>query len=161
MESLTKLQEESVGNDTFTRWELGACWIQHLQDQKKTKKEKKVSTKKGKNELKVEGLGMPLRSLKNKKKDLEGNNTESKAADAVNGEVENSSLVELIDQSQKYYNEVALLKLVADFGSLELLPVNGRTLTDFMHTGGLCMRSLGQVITKRDEEALKYMDLFV
>ncbi|GJW47682.1 hypothetical protein Tco_0079328 [Tanacetum coccineum] len=32
---------------------------------------------------------MPLRSLKNKKKDIEGNNTESKAADAVNGEMEN------------------------------------------------------------------------
>ncbi|GKD87796.1 protein TSS, partial [Tanacetum coccineum] len=128
-----------------------------------------------KNELKVEGLGMPLRSLKNKKKDSEGNNMESKADDAVNGEVENYvlnlaesqleasatenesalkncylmllllSLVELIDQSQKYYNEVALPKLVADFGSLELSPVDGRTLTDFMHTRGLRMRSLGQV----------------
>ncbi|GJZ65556.1 hypothetical protein Tco_0622252 [Tanacetum coccineum] len=69
--------------------ELGACWIQHLQVQKKIKKEKKVSTEKGKNELKAEGLGTPLRSLKNKKKDLEGNNTGSKAVDAVNGEVEN------------------------------------------------------------------------
>ncbi|GJT00561.1 protein TSS [Tanacetum coccineum] len=108
-----------------------------------------------KNELKVEGLGTPLRSLKNKKKDSEGNNMESKADDAVNGEVENYvlnlaesqleasatenesalkkllsdaaftrlkesetglhrmvSLVELIDQSQKYYNGVALAKLV-------------------------------------------------
>ncbi|GJU79780.1 protein TSS [Tanacetum coccineum] len=135
--------------------------------------EKKVSTEKGKNELKVEGIGTPIRSLKNKKNDSEGNNTESKADDAINREVENYlkesetglhrmvCLVELIDQSQKYYNEVALPKLVADFGSLELLPVNGRTLTDFMHTGGLCMRSLGQVITERDEEALKYMDLSV
>nr|GEV48054.1 protein TSS [Tanacetum cinerariifolium] len=108
-----------------------------------------------KNELKVEGLGTPLRLLKNKKKDSEGNNTESKANDAVNGEVENyvldlaesqlevsatenesalktllsdvaftqleesetglhhmMSLVELIDQSKKYYNEFALPKLV-------------------------------------------------
>ncbi|MFS7932088.1 putative clustered mitochondria protein [Helianthus anomalus] len=186
-ESLHKLQEECVGTDNFTRWELGACWIQHLQDQKKTEKDKKVSTKKGKNEIKVEGLGTPLRSLKNKKKDSEGSNIESKVAD-VNGEVENSvldfaesqleanateneaalkkllsdaaftrlkesdtglhrkSLLELIDQSQKYYNEVALTKLVADFGSLELSPVDGRTLTDFMHTRGLRMRSLGQVV---------------
>ncbi|KAI3741379.1 hypothetical protein L1987_59051 [Smallanthus sonchifolius] len=186
-ESLSKLQEECVGTDNFTRWELGACWIQHLQDQKKTEKDKKISTKKGKNEMKVEGLGTPLRSLKNKKKDFEGSNTESKVAD-VNGEVENSvldiaesqlevnatenevalkkllsgaaftrlkesdtglhrkSLLELIDLSQKYYNEVALTKLVADFGSLELSPVDGRTLTDFMHTRGLRMRSLGQVV---------------
>ncbi|KVH89028.1 hypothetical protein Ccrd_008986 [Cynara cardunculus var. scolymus] len=150
-ESLTKLQEECVQADTFTRWELGACWIQHLQDQKKSEKDKKVSTDKVKNELKVEGLGTPLRSLKNRKKDLEGSNTEpqsrsSKVADAVNRETENSSLLELIDQSQKYYNEVALPKLVADFGSLELSPVDGRTLTDFMHTRGLRMRSLGQVV---------------
>ncbi|KAL6951852.1 Protein REDUCED CHLOROPLAST COVERAGE 1, partial [Sarracenia purpurea var. burkii] len=55
------------------------------------------------------------------------------------------SVQELIDLSRKYYNEVALPKLVADFGSLELSPVDGRTLTDFMHTRGLRMHSLGQV----------------
>ncbi|CAI9292085.1 unnamed protein product [Lactuca saligna] len=178
-ESLMKLQEECVECDKFTRWELGACWIQHLQDQQKTEKDKKASTEK----VKVEGLGTSLRSLKNKKKDLEGS---TKVVDVVNGEVENSvlefavespnsdenekalkkllsdaaftrlkesetglhckSLLELINQSQKYYNEVALPKLVADFGSLELSPVDGRTLTDFMHTRGLRMRSLGQVV---------------
>lgn len=36
---------------------------------------------------------------------------------------------------------------VADFGSLELSPVDGRTLTDFMHTRGLRMRSLGFVVS--------------
>lgn len=36
---------------------------------------------------------------------------------------------------------------VADFGSLELSPVDGRTLTDFMHTRGLQMRSLGHVVS--------------
>lgn len=36
---------------------------------------------------------------------------------------------------------------VADFGSLELSPVDGRTLTDFMHTRGLRMRSLGQIVS--------------
>jgi len=39
---------------------------------------------------------------------------------------------------------------VADFGSLELSPVDGRTLTDFMHTRGLRMRSLGQVVSLID-----------
>lgn len=38
-------------------------------------------------------------------------------------------------------------KQVADFGSLELSPVDGRTLTDFMHTRGLRMRSLGYVVS--------------
>lgn len=35
---------------------------------------------------------------------------------------------------------------VADFGSLELSPVDGRTMTDFMHTRGLRMCSLGRVV---------------
>ncbi|XP_026454190.1 protein TSS-like isoform X1 [Papaver somniferum] len=56
------------------------------------------------------------------------------------------SLDELIETAHKYYDEVALPKLVADFGSLELSPVDGRTLTDFMHTRGLQMRSLGTVV---------------
>lgn len=38
---------------------------------------------------------------------------------------------------------------VADFGSLELSPVDGRTLTDFMHTRGLRMRSLGHVVSAK------------
>lgn len=78
----------------------------------------------------------------------------------------------------KYYNEVALPKLVsfilstygiyamkfllkflflfsdqvADFGSLELSPVDGRTLTDFMHTRGLQMYSLGRVVSGNELE---------
>jgi hypothetical protein len=36
---------------------------------------------------------------------------------------------------------------VEDFGSLELSPVDGRTLTDFMHTWGLRMHSLGLVVS--------------
>ncbi|KAG5626573.1 hypothetical protein H5410_011791 [Solanum commersonii] len=193
-ESLTKLEEERIEGDSFIRWELGACWIQHLQDQKKSEKDKKPSTEKTKNEMKVEGLGIPLKSLKNRKKSTDGTNMESQSesfksvADGVGGGSEKAvlqsgesqfetntdqnqvvlkallsdagftrlkesetglhlkSLEELIDLSQKYYNEVALPKLVADFGSLELSPVDGRTLTDFMHTRGLRMRSLGQVV---------------
>ncbi|PWA96613.1 protein TSS [Artemisia annua] len=37
-------------------------------------------------------------------------------------------------------------KWVADFGSLELSPVDGRTLTNLMHTSGLRMCSLGCVV---------------
>jgi len=35
---------------------------------------------------------------------------------------------------------------VADFAALELSPVDGRTMTDFMHTRGLNMSSLGRVV---------------
>ncbi|XP_027353234.1 protein TSS-like [Abrus precatorius] len=193
-ESLAKLEEEEHGLDNFIRWELGACWIQHLQDQNNTEKDKKPSLDKAKNEMKVEGLGKPLKALKNNKNKsdlsnvtLASENTKSHLV-FVSGEPESApfpsvelkhettaaedelvlkgmlseeaftglketgtalhckSMQDLIDLSQKYYMDVALPKLVADFGSLELSPVDGRTLTDFMHTRGLRMRSLGHVV---------------
>ncbi|GMH19117.1 hypothetical protein Nepgr_020958 [Nepenthes gracilis] len=61
------LQEEKVEADNFVRWELGACWLQHLQDQKNSEKDKKPSIEKAKSEMRVQGLGTSLRSLKNKK----------------------------------------------------------------------------------------------
>ncbi|KAE9598036.1 hypothetical protein Lal_00003920 [Lupinus albus] len=193
-ESLSKLEEEETGLDNFIRWELGACWLQHLQDQNNTEKDKKPSLDKAKNEMKVEGLGKHLKALKNNK--IKSDLTDPKSASenskphhvCVNGEAETASLLsaesqyetttaenelvlkgmlseaaftrlkesgtglhcksiqDLIDLSQKYYFDVALPKLVADFGSLELSPVDGRTLTDFMHTRGLRIRSLGQVV---------------
>ncbi|KAG5141946.1 hypothetical protein JHK82_017641 [Glycine max] len=76
-ESLAKLEEEEPGIDYFVRWELGACWIQHLQDQNNTEKDKKLSLEKAKNEMKVEGLGKPLKALKNYKKKSDSSNTNS------------------------------------------------------------------------------------
>lgn len=193
-ESIAKLEEEKPDREHFVRWELGACWIQHLQDQKNVEKDKKLSHEKAKIEMKVEGLGTPLKSLKNNRKKSGGANLKMQSetlksqADRVNGEseratsasieakLENSakenelalknllsdeafarlkesetglhckSLEELVGLSQNYYIEVALPKLVTDFRSLELSPVDGRTLTDFMHTRGLQMRSLGHVV---------------
>lgn len=77
-ESLAKLEEEEPGMDYFVRWELGACWMQHLQDQNNnTEKDKKPSLEKAKNEMKVEGLGKPLKALKNYKKKSDSSNTTS------------------------------------------------------------------------------------
>ncbi|CAI8608266.1 unnamed protein product [Vicia faba] len=56
------------------------------------------------------------------------------------------SVDELINQAHKFYDEVALPKMVTDFASLELSSVDGRTLNDFMHLRGLDMGSLGEVV---------------
>ncbi|KAL4292197.1 hypothetical protein AHAS_Ahas18G0004000 [Arachis hypogaea] len=53
---------------------------------------------------------------------------------------------ELITMAHDYYDEIALPKLVMEFGSLEISPVDGRTLTDFMHLRGIQMASLGEVV---------------
>lgn len=92
-DSLAKLREEENDKDAFVRWELGACWIQHLQDQKKTEKEKKHSNDKPKNEMKVEGLGTPLKSLKNRKKTLDGSTTDLQTENIISAvdEVKNEA----------------------------------------------------------------------
>nr|CAB3452701.1 unnamed protein product [Digitaria exilis] len=195
-ESLQKLEQEEKEKQSFMRWELGACWVQHLQDQKNSEKDKKQGGEKDKKkavdkstkEAKIEGLGKPLKALKNlknvdsadmgsslgakssaesqkdKPSDIELAQAESNASENENllknllpesaftrlkeseTGLHQKSPPELIEMALKYYDEVALPKLVADFGSLELSPVDGRTLTDFMHTRGLQMRSLGQVV---------------
>ncbi|WOL02201.1 protein TSS [Canna indica] len=200
-ESLLKLEEEEYEYNNSIRWELGACWIQHLQDQNNGEKDKKQTGEKDKrqtgektkNEIKVEGLGKPLKILKSsrKKSDFDEDKTltaDRKSSDEIHGEIQNvnfpsrepqgesretenacklkdlltdpaykrlqesktglhvKSPQELTEMAIRYYDEVALPKLVSDFGSLELSPVDGRTLTDFMHTRGLKMRSLGKVV---------------
>ncbi|KAF7023888.1 hypothetical protein CFC21_036317 [Triticum aestivum] len=202
-ESLQNLEEEETGKQSFMRWELGACWVQHLQDLQKSDKDKKQGDGKEKKkmvdkavkETKIEGLGKPLKALKHPKNAVDasgkgsssGNKSltdatssgenqkvnpssvESPQGDCIASESEillkdvlldsaftrlkdsetglhQKSPSELIEMALKFYDEVALPKLVADFGSLELSPVDGRTLTDFMHTRGLQMRSLGRVV---------------
>lgn len=201
-QSLAKLEDEETDGTILMRWELGACWIQHLQDQNNTEKDKKhVGEKdkkhvgeKARSETKVEGLGKPLKVLKNPKTKSDNSNQSPSSVDKISsdevigGEAQIDKLLsaeshgeikgtedelplkgllpgpafmrlkdsetglhlkspqELTEMALKYYDEVALPKLVADFGSLELSPVDGRTLTDFMHTRGLRMRSLGRVV---------------
>lgn len=119
-ESLAKLEKEDPKADQFVRWELGACWIQHLQDQKNTEKDKKPSNGKARNEVKVEGLGTPLKSLKNKKKSEAGNvklheNSKTSVNGAI-GEAENaiSPCLEPQLESNAIENELVLKRLLSD-----------------------------------------------
>ncbi|XP_043695697.1 protein TSS-like isoform X3 [Telopea speciosissima] len=194
-DSLAKLQEETNKQRKFIRWELGACWVQHLQNQASGKTESK-KTEEAKVEPTVKGLGKQGGLLKEIRKKIDEksskseqakespmcNGDESKKSDTSDHkELEKQYLEkemmlkkllpvsafqrlkesetglhlkspdELIEMAHKYYADIALPKLVADFGSLELSPVDGRTLTDFMHTRGLQMCSLGRVVELADK----------
>ncbi|KAI5077264.1 hypothetical protein GOP47_0007088 [Adiantum capillus-veneris] len=207
-ESLTDMEGEEVQKDTCLRWELGACWVQHLQTQLAAEKaEKKPSTESSNTEA-AKGAIKLCEANKNVKncdhksnkenlpppalesnaqlhdsapskesaacpsseddhKSVIDNPESNESTDVCDDNLElkkllpeaafthlkesetglhSQSLKDLLEGIQKYYEEVALPKLVADFGSLELSPVDGRTLTDFMHTRGLRMRSLGGVL---------------
>ncbi|GJN01545.1 hypothetical protein PR202_ga18819 [Eleusine coracana subsp. coracana] len=65
---------------------------------------------------------------------------------SLGADLHEKSLEELTKMAHDFYDDTALPKLVADFASLELSPVDGRTMTDFMHTRGLNMCSLGRVV---------------
>ncbi|XP_071686090.1 protein REDUCED CHLOROPLAST COVERAGE 2-like [Rutidosis leptorrhynchoides] len=182
-ESVQKLQEEDSKKTKSIRWELGACWVQHLRNQASGKSDSKISSE-SKVEPEVKGLGKGLLKEIKKKSDDKSSNIEQEVAksdDSVNKEAakfnEEKEIMwknvvpeaayirlkesdtglhlkspdELIEMAHKYYDDVALPKLVADFGSLELSPVDGRTLTDFMHTRGLRMCSLGRVVELADK----------
>uniref|UniRef100_A0A1J3JXP1 Clustered mitochondria protein n=1 Tax=Noccaea caerulescens TaxID=107243 RepID=A0A1J3JXP1_NOCCA len=188
-DSLKKLEAEPSRNAKPIRWELGACWVQHLQNQASNKSESK-KTEDAKPEPPVKGLGKQGALLKEIKRkiDVKANkaeqgkeslantiDTENKSETEDQKELEKQNEMEkmwkdlvpeaayqrlkesetgfhlkspkeLIEMARKYYDDTALPKLVADFGSLELSPVDGRTLTDFMHTRGLQMHSLGRVV---------------
>ncbi|RDX93896.1 Protein TSS, partial [Mucuna pruriens] len=193
-ESLLKLKEETTRHSKSIRWELGACWVQHLQNQATGKIEPKKAEE-AKVEPAVKGLGKQGGLLKELKKKIDIRNSKVEVgkdisvcngndinkAEATKQELERQdegketiwrkllsdaaytrlkesktdlhlkSPDELMEMAHKYYIDTALPKLVADFGSLELSPVDGRTLTDFMHTRGLQMSSLGRVVELADK----------
>ncbi|XP_022721198.1 protein TSS-like isoform X2 [Durio zibethinus] len=166
-ESLTKLEEKLVASERFIRWELGSCWLQHLQKQE-TSTDPTSSGLANDHEAEpaVKGLGQQFKFLKKRDKklsnvsstiDKEENDSKSCSMDVKSnlGQQSNgdsSSEMEL----KNMISEEAFLRLeesgtglhlkVMDFGSLELSPVDGLTLTDFMHLRGLQMRSLGRVV---------------
>ncbi|XP_058226689.1 protein REDUCED CHLOROPLAST COVERAGE 3 [Rhododendron vialii] len=187
-ESLRNLDEKPEASDNSIRWELGSCWVQHLQKQE-TPSDNSSNNSEGdsKADLEVKGLGKQFKMLKKREKKPNGEsnidddeetdsgtsnlNAGSSMGELNNGESNSEaelkkvlseesflrlketgtglhlkSVDELIKMAKKYYDEIALPKLVTDFGSLELSPVDGRTLTDFMHLRGLQMCSLGRVV---------------
>lgn len=116
-ENLAKLEEEEPGIDYFVRWELGACWIQHLQDQNNTEKDKKLSLEKAKNEMKVEGLGKPLKALKNyKKKSDSSNNNSATEYSKFNREAESPPFPSIESQLEttEAENELVLKRILSE-----------------------------------------------
>ncbi|PKA49413.1 Clustered mitochondria protein [Apostasia shenzhenica] len=181
--SLAKAEGEGIRQRRSIRWELGACWVQHLQNQASGKTETKNDDEK-KVEPTVKGLGKQfgqLKEIKKKNDDKAGKAYPAKESCSTSDKLHmpdgdkemtlmkllpeasflrlkesNTGLhvktpEELVEMAHRYYTDTALPKLVADFSSLELSPVDGRTLTDFMHTRGLQMCSLGRVVELADK----------
>lgn len=112
-ESLVQLINEDQVDEESLRWELGACWIQHLQDQltiEEDKKELGVGTR-AKTELTVEGLGKPLKILKNTHKNSTLSNQDTDLLEAV-AQGKSGTVGSVQDLEAK--NELYLKELLSD-----------------------------------------------
>lgn len=114
-ESLAKIQEEESDPDILMRWELGACWIQHLQDQITAEKEKKPSGDTAKSKQKVEGLGKPLKVLKNRMKKVDAATNQKTLSDDGKPADEASAKLSSLEsqgESEAAENELVLKNLL-------------------------------------------------
>lgn len=117
--SLTALEEASpVPSERSLRWELGSCWVQHLQKKESAGESQAKSTEKGDEaERAVKGLGKQFKLLK--KRDRKPN------TDAGDGEENGLKTVgtgsALTEQSNRNLgNEAELKKLISEEAFLHL-----------------------------------------
>ena len=129
------------------RWELGACWVQRLTEQKEEQAAQqsigRASNDKKKQQV-ADDLPVNLNEVGEGLEEALGPKAVEKLVKSDIG-VHKNSKKEMLSAAVNYYDNASLARVVDDFSSLELSPVDGRTLTDFMHTRGLNMRSLGKV----------------
>ncbi|EXB57988.1 hypothetical protein L484_001739 [Morus notabilis] len=124
-ESLSRLQEEPAKHMKSIRWELGACWVQHLQNQASGNTDGK-KTEEAKLEPAVKGLGKQgglLKEIKKKidvksgkteqgKEVLAGNNLDdNKTSDASNQKEMEKQEAEKETMWRKLLPEAAYLRL--------------------------------------------------
>jgi protein TIF31 len=85
-DSLQNLEGESTRETRPIRWELGACWVQHLQSQTSEKTDTKKSDE-TKDVPTVKGLGKQfgqLKEIKKKSDDKSGKSASSKESTSLN-----------------------------------------------------------------------------
>ncbi|KAF2323142.1 hypothetical protein GH714_033617 [Hevea brasiliensis] len=114
-ESLTKLDEMPVASERSIRWELGSCWMQHLQKQETpSDTDSKHSEEDTETEHAVKGLGQHSNGDSNSENELKELISEEaffRLKESRTG-LHLKSVDELIQMAYGYYNEIALPKLV-------------------------------------------------
>ncbi|GMN61594.1 hypothetical protein TIFTF001_030683 [Ficus carica] len=124
-ESLSRLQEEPAKHTNSIRWELGACWVQHLQNQASGKTESK-KTEESKVEPAVKGLGKQgglLKEIK-KKMDVKSGKSEQGKEVAAGNNLDDNKISDASNQKelekQDAEKEMAWRKLLPEAAYLRL-----------------------------------------
>lgn len=111
---MSKLEEETEQTDRLIRWELGSCWIQHLQKQDTTTDGTSKSPKVDKAEAVVRGLGKEFKMLKRREKTA-GSVDDNDENDNRTGNLDVENCIEELSNSEaelkKFISEEAFLHL--------------------------------------------------
>lgn len=122
-ESLLKLQEEDSKDTKSIRWELGACWVQHLQNPVSGKSESK-KTEEAKVEAAVKGLGKNgglLKDIKKKMDEKNSKNEQGKETSSTNSlDLQKSSNNQKESEKQDEEKENMWKKLLPEASYLRL-----------------------------------------
>lgn len=118
-QSLAMLEEEPAVSERPIRWELGSCWVQHLQKQESPADNcsKDPKGEKG-TELAVKGLGKQFKLLKKREKKPTTGSTDDRVendcnSDSINGGIDGES-------SKESNSEAELKKLISEEAYLRL-----------------------------------------
>ena len=135
------------------RWELASSWIEHLKETEKNWPLRQGRLLNGSHSPKTSqkdasaAKRMLIQPSDAGERDLKaalGKEVWEKV-EKLNLGLHRKSPASLLEECRKFYLEVALPKIVEDFSSLELSPIDGNTLTEFMHSRGINMRNLGRL----------------
>ncbi|QDZ17938.1 putative subunit of eukaryotic translation initiation factor 3 [Chloropicon primus] len=133
------------------RWELVFSWVQHL---KETEKAASLGLRR---KLRLQcGSDEGEKALR----EAIGEDRWNQLA-KLNLGLHRCTLEQLMDLANRFYSDVAIAKIVSDFESLELSPIDGQTLTDFLHSRGINMRFLGRLATMSSKNLIHIHHLCV
>ncbi|KAG8379796.1 hypothetical protein BUALT_Bualt07G0126600 [Buddleja alternifolia] len=117
-DNLRKLQANPATAESCIRWELGSCWVQHLQKQETPSDDNSGSHKDDKKvEPVVKGLGKQFKLLKKKEKKIpsaSGNDNDTDAGSSSQNMENNSGEIRISESNcdlLKYVPEEAFLRL--------------------------------------------------
>lgn len=113
--SLAKLEKEDQSHRKSIRWELGQCWVQHLQQD--PEKNQPKNTEVSKVEVTIKGLGKQLKVFKKKSDEMAGKVDPSK--DSVD-----ASKHQMEDCCSQQEKEAILMKLLPEASFLRLKESN-------------------------------------
>lgn len=111
-DGLRKLEGSPATTEKCIRWELGSCWVQHLQKQETTDKDSESQKDDTKVEPAVRGLGKQFKMLKKREKTTPGaTERDNDGIPNMESSIDEMKISESNSELLKFVSEEAILRL--------------------------------------------------